>query len=510
MGKAKGLLAFQQGQLRLGRGHKVGRHFHLVELDAQVFNPLLVGLGVDDVGLELIVFNHAALLQIDQQHLARLQTPLAHDLAVRHGQHARFGGQDHQVVFGHHIARGTQAIAVQRSANLAAIGEHQGGRAVPWLHHGSVVFIERAAALVHGFVLFPRLWNHHHHRLADGVARHGQQLQAVVEGGRVGLTGKADGVELLQVIGQHGRGHHAFARHHPVVVAAHGVDFTVVRHVAVGVGQRPLGEGVGGETLVHQANGRDATLVGQILVVHAHLVGQQQALVHHGTAAHTGHVILFAVLQTQVLDGRTSGLADHVQLALQRVLHDHIVTTTDEHLTQDGFLLAHGGRHRHVAVHGHIAPAQQHLAFGLDGALHLLLARQTRSVLLGQEHHAHAVFTSGGQFYTLLGHLFAVELVRNLNQDACTVAHQRVGTHRTTVVDVFEDLQRAQDDVVALFALDMGDKAQTAGIVFIALGVQAVFLEMCNFCCRSHGAHPLISIAGIRRLRPGINLCKKI
>jgi hypothetical protein len=103
------------------------------------------------------------------------------------------------------------------------------------------------------------------------------------------------------------------------------------------------------------------------------------------------------------------GLADHVELALQRVLHDHIVATSDEDLAQDGFLGAHRGRHGHVAVHRHIAPAQQHLAFGLDGALHLLLAGQARGMLLGQEDHAHAVFPGRRQHHALLGHFLAVQ-----------------------------------------------------------------------------------------------------
>ena len=509
--KTKGLLALQQRQLAgLGWHDKVGRHFDLVQLDAQVLDPLLVGLGVDDIGLELVVLNHAPLLQIDQQHLAGLQTPLAHDLAVRHGQYTGFGRQDDQVVLGYDIARGAQAVAVQRGADLATIGEHQRGRAVPGLHHGGVVFIEGAAALVHGFVLLPGLGNHHHHGLADGVARHGQQLQAVVEGSGVGLACEADGVELFQVFAQHRGSHHAFTRHHPVVVAAHGVDFTVVRYIAVGVGQRPLGEGVGRETLVHQTDGRDAALIGQIVVVHAHLVGQQQALVHHGTAAHAGHVILFAVLQAQVLDGGRGGLADHVQLALQCVLHDHVRATADEHLAHDGLFFAHGGRHGHVAVHGHIAPAQQHLAFGLDGTFQLLFTGQAGGMLFGQEDHAHAIFTRRRQLHPLLGHFFAVELVGNLNQDTCTVTHQRVGTHGTTVVNVLEDLQRAQDDVVALLALDVGNKAQSAGIVFVAFGVQAVFLEVCYFCSRGHGSRPRSYIAGTRRLNPCITSCKKI
>ncbi len=208
--------------------------------------------------------------------------------------------------------------------------------------------------------------------------------------------------------------------------------------------------------------------------------------------------------------GRAGGLADDVQLALQRVRHEHVVATADEDLADDRLASRTVGDMGMSRFHRHIAPAQQHLAFGLDGALQLLLAGLAGGVLLGQEDHAHAVFARRRQLHALLGHLFAVELIGNLDQDACAIAHQRVGAHSATVVDVLEDLQRAQHDVVALLTLDVGHKAQTAGIVFIALGVQAVLLEMCNFCSRSHGAHPLISVAGTCRLRSSINLCKKI
>ncbi len=238
-----------------------GPGFDIVELDAQVLDPLLVGLAVGQIGLELLIVDHAALLQVDQEHLARLQAPFAHDLVFRHWQHAGLGAHDHQIVVGDAVARGTQAVAVQGGADLTAVGEHDGRRAIPGLEHGGVVLIKSLAALVHGGVLFPRLGNHHHHGLADRVAGHGQQFQAVVEGGGIRLVGKADRVELLQISAQHRRGHHAFARLHPVVVALDGVDLTVMRHIAVGVGERPFGEGVGREALVHQAQGRDAALV---------------------------------------------------------------------------------------------------------------------------------------------------------------------------------------------------------------------------------------------------------
>ena len=289
------------------------------------------------------------------------------------------------------------------------------------------------------------------------------------------MTGKADGIELLQVRAQHGRRHNAFARLHPVVVALDGVDLTVVRHIAIGVGQGPLGEGIGREALVHQTQGRHATLVLQILEIHTHLVSQQQALVDHSAAGHAGHVILFAVLEVQGLDMGAGSLADHIQLALQRVLHDDVVTATNKHLAQDRFLGAHGGRHRHVTVHRNVAPAQQHLAFGLDGAFHFLLAGQAGCVFLGQEDHAHAVFAGGRQGHALRCHLFAVERVGQLDQDTGAIAHQRVSTDGTPVVQVFKNLERILDNGMAFFAPNMGHKTNATGVVLLFCGIQTVF-----------------------------------
>jgi hypothetical protein len=470
----------------------------VVEADAQVLDPLLVGLAVGEVGLEFLVVDHAALFQVDQEHLAGLQAPLAHDLGVRHRQHAGFRAHDDQVVVGDAVARRAQAVAVERGADLAAVGEHDGRRAVPRLHHGRVVFVEGLAAFVHGGVLLPGLGNHHHHGLADGVAGHGQQFEAVVEGGRVGLVGKADGVQLLQVRPQHRRGHHAFARLHPVVVALDGVDFAVVRHVAVRVRQRPFGEGVGGEALVHQAQRRDAARILQVEVIGADLVGQQQPLVDHRAAGHAGHVILFAVLQAQVLDGGAGGLADHVQLALQCVLHDDVIAAANENLAQHRLFLAHRGRHRHLAVDRHVAPAQQDLAFGLDRALHLLLTGQAAGVLLGQEDHADAVFARRRQGHALLGHFFAVQRVRQLDQDAGAVAHELVGTDRPPVVQVFKNLQALLHDGVRLLALDVRHKADAAGIVLVGRVVQTGSMQFGFFGCRRHGA--LLNFTGTRSI----------
>jgi hypothetical protein len=133
-----------------------------------------------------------------------------------------------------------------------------------------------------------------------------------------------------------------------------------------------------------------------------------------------------------------------------------------------------GGRNRHGVVDRHIAPAQHDLAFSLHRAFQFLFAGQTRSVFLRQEDHANAIFTVRRQHNALLGHFLTIETVRNLDQDARAVAHQRIGAHSAPVVEVFENLQALLDDLVAFLALDVSDEADAAGVMFVLRVVQTL------------------------------------
>ncbi|GAB5505427.1 MAG: hypothetical protein Rhirs2KO_05900 [Rhizobiaceae bacterium] len=79
-----------------------------------------------------------------------------------------------------------------------------------------------------------------------------------------------------------------------------------------------------------------------------------------------------------------------------------------------------------------------------------------------------AVMPRLGQLYALRRHFLTIEGVRNLHQNAGAVAHQRVGTHRPAVSEVFEHLETVLNDPVRLHALHMGYEADTAGIMLVA------------------------------------------
>ena len=169
LGVAEGLLAIEQRDVGRGRpcAAPSGRSSSTIWVRAE---PLLVGLGGRQLGLDLVVGDDAPLLEVDEQHLARLQAPLADDAAFLDRQHAGLGRHDHLVVGGDHVAGGPQAVAVERGADLAAVGEGDGGRAVPRLHQRGVVLVEGAPVLVHQRVAGPRLGDQHHRRVRQRVA----------------------------------------------------------------------------------------------------------------------------------------------------------------------------------------------------------------------------------------------------------------------------------------------------------------------------------------------------
>src|SRR5579859_2546698 len=95
----------------------------LVELDEVVFEPATPGALVDELGLDLAVIDDPSLLHVDQEDFAGLETPLFADALSGNGEHADLAGHDDQVVAGDVITAGAEAVAVEDSADLFAVGE---------------------------------------------------------------------------------------------------------------------------------------------------------------------------------------------------------------------------------------------------------------------------------------------------------------------------------------------------------------------------------------------------
>ena len=91
-----------------------------------------------------------------------------------------------------------------------------------------------------------------------------------------------------------------------------------------------------------------------------------------------------------------------------------------------------------------------------------------------QEDHADAVFAGRRQSETKLCAFAAEELVRDLNQNAGAVAGFRVASARAAMRQVDEDLNAFGDDFVRWLAVDVDNKANTAGVFLVARIVQSL------------------------------------
>ena len=360
---AEGLLPIEQRQVG---AHALGRRVRqFLDLNLRAAEPLAIGMALRELRLDLVVGNEAALLEVDQQHLAGLQPPLGDDLVLGNLQHAHFGRHHDAVVLGDEIARGPQAVAVERGADLAAVGEGDRGGAVPRLHQRGMIFVEGAALLIHQGIAGPRFRNHHHDGMRQRVAALHQEFERVVEAGGVRLAFIGDRPEPADVLAVELGADGSLPRRHPVDVAAQRVDLAVMRDHPVGMRQRPGREGVGREALVHQRQRALEIRLVQIGVVLAELVGEEHALVDHGAARHRARVIAGHAAVAALIDRLRDRLAQDVEPALELVLGLGRAVAADEDLHVIGLGRLHGDAERGI-VGRHVAPAEQHHAFGLD------------------------------------------------------------------------------------------------------------------------------------------------
>ncbi len=258
---AEGLLAIDE---RHFGGHRRRGFRQVVERDPRALDPLAVRFRRGERALQFGVVDDAALLRVDEQHLAGLQPPLGDDLALRDVEHADFRGHHDVVVVGDDEARRPQAVAVERRADLPAVGERHRGGTVPRLHQRGMVFVERAAVLVHQRIARPGLGDHQHHRVRERIAAHDEELERVVERRGVRLPVVDQRPDLVEILAEHAARDALLARADPVDVAAQRVDLAVVADEPERMREVPRRKRVGREPLVHHRQRRDHRLVGEI------------------------------------------------------------------------------------------------------------------------------------------------------------------------------------------------------------------------------------------------------
>ena len=468
---SEGALPVQQ----IGAGHArrllPGRQ--VVEVHQVLAQPQPVVLCACDLGLEFGVVDDAALLGVDQQHAARPQAVLEHDLVGRQVEHADLGGQHHQAAPGHAVPGRPQSVTVQHRADLPAVGERDRRRSVPGLHQAGVVLVERPLLRAHAFVVRPRLRDQHHEGVRQRTSAQHHQLEGAVQLGGVAARRLDHRQRGGQVVAEQLRAQQRLAGAHPVLVALQGVDLAVVHEVAVRMRPVPTREGVGREAGVHQRDRRLDRRMLELRVERAELQGGEHALEDDGAVRKAGDVEaahgLWDARPHPVLDQ----LADHVQTPLEGVVIVHAPAAGDEHLTDVRLLLPRRAAQTRP-VGRHVAPAQQRLPLLGDHLRDDAVNPHPKTGVGGQEAHADAVLPGAGKLHPRLARQDRERRVRDLDQHAGAVPGVRVAAQGATVVEVGQHLQGIVEQPARSAAVHVDDETDPAGVVLIRRVVQTL------------------------------------
>ena len=446
------------------------RRTEIGQIEALAREPLAVGALPGPLGLDLVVGHHAPGLEVDQEQPAGPEPSLLHHPLGRDRHHPDLRGHDAAAVVGDVVPARPQPVTVQDRADAGAVGEGDGGRAVPRLHQAGVVLVEGALVGRHVAPLLPRLGDHHHDRLRQRAAVHEQEFERVVEVAGVGAVRLDHRKELPEVVAEELGAHHAFAGVHPVAVAEQGVDLAVVAHEAVRLRPVPGGKGVGAEARVDH---REVRLVPGRFEVGKELeelARGQHPLVDDHLRGQGAEVQQLAFGEALVAAQAAAGvLADDVEPALEAFAREALARRDEELLH-----VRHGGQRgaaevRALGVVRQGAPAEAFLALRRDDRLDAFLARASLGRVVRQEDVAGAVAARLGEG-SAEGDLCEAreQLVRQRGEDAGPVAGVGLAADAAAMLHAAVDALRVVHDAAPGASLDVAYEADAAALVLEA------------------------------------------
>ena len=155
--------------------------FQHLQLNAVLREPLPIRMSLSQLFLNLAVVVYLALLGVDEQNLAWLQSTFLHHIARFKVHHAHFAGHHHQPLLGDGVAAGAQTVSVEHSPRITTVAEEQRCRTVPRFHQNGVVLVERLQVFRDGVLVVKTLRDKNGHCLRKRESTHHEELEHVVE-----------------------------------------------------------------------------------------------------------------------------------------------------------------------------------------------------------------------------------------------------------------------------------------------------------------------------------------
>ena len=424
---------------------------------AMTLQPLAIGMCRFELRINIFRQQEFSGFQVGRHHLARAHAALGRNV-VRATviPHTHFRRDGDEAVFGNHITRWTQTIAVQHAHAIAAVGHDDTGRAVPRLHVHRVVFVEGPQIGIHIGDVLPCRRHHHAHGTEQAGATHDQTFEHVVEGHGIGTLDADHGPYVFHIRNKRAL-EFLLTRTRPVTVALHGIDLTVMGQVAERLCQTPFWPGVGGKALVEHGQRRFKTGVAQVGVEHRQPRGHDQALVRHDTRRQRGDIER-AVISSQSFFNATTR---NVELALEDI-GINAVRAIDEQMLNNGHALQ--GHFTQRAIVGRRCAEPRRLQPFSRQFSHKQITRTLRfGFFTVKKNQASGI--SCTKRNPCFGRDDAHETIRHLEEQTATVTRLAIGRHGATMGHAGQRRNGVLHQLVARLVVQLGNQAKATTVL---------------------------------------------
>ncbi|MNO80948.1 hypothetical protein D3C76_721710 [compost metagenome] len=378
-----------------------------------LIQPLFVRVFFCDRSFHFLIGNNPAFLRIYKQHTSGTQTIFIQNILSRNVKHPYLGGKNDQVVFCYVITGRSQTVPVKDRSDLNPVSKAHSCRTIPRLHQRAVVFIKCFFIWVHILVADPWLRHHHHSNMRKGASAEIQEFKRIIKHCCIGTIRIDDRLDLFKVMTKHRSIEQRLTGMHPVYIPAESVNLSIVNHKAIRVRPFPAWERVRTEAGVDQSHRGFKSLILQIEIELANLLGGEHAFVHDFSARHAGNIEAVSIRSSPITNREFSASANNIQLAFKIKIIDQIFIATDEHLSYIRFSFFRRFS-QHIVTSRYRSISNHPLPFILDNSSKLSFLGITNMVIMSEEKHANSVLSSFGKLVPKLMQFSLEEAMWNL------------------------------------------------------------------------------------------------
>ena len=281
--------------------------------------------------------------------------------------------------------------------------------------------------------------------MRQGPAGHQEKFHRIIQARRIALFLIDNGVEFFEVIAKQVGRQAPLTRPHPIDVAAQRIDFAVVHDIAIGMRQRPRGEGIRTEAGMNEPQGRDHAGISQVREKASKLLRQQHAFIDDGVGRQAAHIDSPSFHQRGLANRPGNTLPDDVQLPFKLGLVQNIARDEKLSYVRKGLLCQ---RTDVFELHRDVAPSQKPQPFFTNDRFKEAFTLPAKRFILWQEHHPHPIATRLGQLQADVLTGTPEKFVRDLQKNPRAVTGTRIATLRPAMVQILQHVQRFFDDIV--------------------------------------------------------------